>query len=80
MTGEMAAAKARALYAKHRGPAYTGSVPVKASRARPAVPGEDGYILDLDDVTSSILREEAKSQSSGRPGSAKAAVDRLTTH
>ena len=62
MTGEMAAAKARALYAKHRGPAYTGSVPVKASRARAAVPGEDGYILDLDDVTSSILPEEARAQ------------------
>jgi hypothetical protein len=56
MTGEMAAAKARALYAKHRGPAYTGSVPVKASRARLAVPGEDGYILDLDDVNGATYR------------------------
>ncbi|HEU5444454.1 MAG TPA: extensin family protein, partial [Pseudolabrys sp.] len=80
MTGEMAAAKARALYAKHRGPAYTGSVPVKASRARTAVPGEDGYILDLEDVTGSILPEEARAQSSRRPRSAKTAADRFTTH
>jgi hypothetical protein len=60
MTGEMAAAKARALYAKHRGPAYTGSVP-KASRARTAVPGEDGYILDLgnlEDVTGASYRSK----------------------
>src|SRR5262245_15438623 len=60
MTGEMAAAKARALYAKHRGPAYTSSVP-KASRARTAVPGEDGYILDLEnlgDVTSATYRSK----------------------
>jgi len=56
MTGEMAAAKARALYAKHRGPAYTASVPVKASRARTAVPGEDGYILDLEDITGATYR------------------------
>lgn len=78
MSGEVAAAKARAVYAKHRGPAYTGSVPVKASRARAAVPGEDGYILDLDDVTSSILPEEAKP--SRRPRPAKTAADRLTAH
>jgi hypothetical protein len=58
MTGEMAAAKARALYAKHRGPAYTGSVPAKASRARTAVPGEDGYILDLEDVTGAAYRSK----------------------
>jgi hypothetical protein len=60
MTGEMAAAKARALYAKHRGPAYTSSVP-KASRARTAVPGEDGYILDLEnlgDVTGATYRSK----------------------
>jgi hypothetical protein len=59
ITGEMAAAKARALYARHRGPAYSGSVPAKASRARTAVPGEDGYILDLEnlgDVTGATYR------------------------
>ena len=50
MTGEVAAAKARAVYARHRGPAYTGSLPPKASRARMAVPGEDGYILDLGNL------------------------------
>jgi hypothetical protein len=60
MTGEMAAAKARALYAKHRGPAYTSSVP-QASRARTAVPGEDGFILDLEnlgDVTGATYRSK----------------------
>ena len=56
MTGEMAAAKARALYARHRGPAYTGSVPVKASRVRAAVPGEDGYILDLENAAGATYR------------------------
>ncbi|HET7805019.1 MAG TPA: extensin family protein [Pseudolabrys sp.] len=63
MTGEVAAAKARALYAKHRGPAYTGAVPVKASRARTAVPGEDGYILDLEnpgDVTGATYRSNRR--------------------
>jgi len=80
MTGEVAAAKARALYARHRGPAYTGSAAVKASRARTAVPGEDGYILDLDGPTSSILPEEEQAQPSRRPRSAKAAADRLTSH
>ena len=56
MSGEVAAAKARALYARHRGPAYTGSVPVKASRVRTAIPGEDGYILDLENVTGAVPR------------------------
>jgi hypothetical protein len=50
MTGEIAAAKARALYARHRGPAYTSSVPAKGTGARTAVPGEDGYILDLGNL------------------------------
>jgi len=46
--GEVAAAKARALYAgRHRGPAYTGSF-AKARRPPAAIPGEDGYILDGD--------------------------------
>lgn len=49
--GEVAAAKARSMYAsKQRGPAYTGSVPVKAANKAPlAVPGQDGYIVDEDD-------------------------------
>jgi len=44
------------------------------------VPGEDGYILDLDGPTSSILPEEEQAQPSRRPRSAKAAADRLTSH
>jgi hypothetical protein len=60
ISGEAAAAKARATYAKHRGPAYTGSVPVKASRAQTAIPGEDGYILDLDDATVATSRSNRR--------------------
>lgn len=80
--GEVAAAKARALYAgKHRGPAYTGSVPKKASPAQAAVPSEDGYILDLDDITSSIPASGSPIQSSPRRLlSSKATADRLTLH
>ena len=46
--GEQVAAKARAIYARHRGPAYTGSIPAAADRGRlpSAVPGEDGYVAD----------------------------------
>ena len=58
MSGEVAAAKARAVYAgRHGGPQYSGSVTRaagKANRAPEAVPGQDGYILDIDDVTSSV--------------------------
>ena len=70
ISGAVAAAKARAVYARHRGPAYTGSVSKsgQASRALAAVPGEDGYILDLDDAR----------RSPPRPQSARA-PDRLTT-
>jgi len=49
ISGEVAAAKARAVYAgRQRGPAYTGVVRknVKLSRSPTAVPGEDGYLLD----------------------------------
>jgi hypothetical protein len=54
MTGEVAAAKARALYAgRQRGPAYTGSI-AKTRRPPPAIPGEDGYILDGDVVGGSM--------------------------
>jgi hypothetical protein len=46
--GEVAAAKARAIYAgRQRGPAYTGSI-AKSRRLPAAVPGEDGYILEED--------------------------------
>ncbi|HZP69573.1 MAG TPA: extensin family protein [Pseudolabrys sp.] len=72
VSGAVAAAKARALYARQRGPAFTGSMSRsgKVSRAAAAVPGEDGYILDLDDVTRSILPAEARGRS----------APRLTTH
>ncbi|HET9689089.1 MAG TPA: hypothetical protein VFP79_18125, partial [Pseudolabrys sp.] len=50
ISGEVAAAKARAMYAKRqRGPAYTGlarSDP-KTNRAPAAMPGEDGYLDDI---------------------------------
>jgi hypothetical protein len=55
--GEVAAAKARSMYAaKQRGPAYTGSIAGNARDKEPvAVPGEDGYVAgDDDDVTGSI--------------------------
>ncbi len=56
--GEVAAAKARSMYAtKQRGPAYTGSVSARANAKYPvAVPGQDGYVPDEDDdtVTGSI--------------------------
>jgi hypothetical protein len=54
--GEVAAAKARTLYAsKQRGPAYTGSIAAKHGKEPVAVPGEDGYVPgDDDDVTGSI--------------------------
>jgi hypothetical protein len=50
ISGEVAAAKARAMYAsRQRGPAHTGLARsnTKTSRAPAAMPGEDGY---LDDV------------------------------
>jgi hypothetical protein len=72
ISGEVAAARARAVYAKQRGPAYTGSArSAKVSRPPAAVPGEDGYILDLDNVTRSILPEESRSQSAAHRRSAK---------
>jgi hypothetical protein len=52
--GEVAAAKARSLYAsKQRGPAYTGSVSAKV-KTPVAIPGEDGFVAGEDDVTGSI--------------------------
>jgi hypothetical protein len=59
--GEVVAAKARAVYARHhRGPAYTGSIPAKAAKSGHwfiAIPGEDGYVADedaADQITGSI--------------------------
>jgi Extensin-like protein C-terminus len=53
ISGEVAAAKARAVYAgRQRGPAFTGAVQknVQKSFSPAAVPGADGYLLDADDV------------------------------
>ena len=62
ISGEVAAAQARAVYARHRGPAYTGSVARPAAekhrKAPIAIPGEDGDIeFDYGDelVTGSIV-------------------------
>jgi hypothetical protein len=55
--GEVAAAKARSMFAtKQRGPAYTGSIAAKSRDKQPlAVPGQDGYVEgEDDDVTGSI--------------------------
>lgn len=52
ISGEVAAANARAIYARQRGPAFTGAFRknIQTSRSPAAVPGADGYILDADDV------------------------------
>ena len=52
ISGEVAAAKARAVYARQRGPGFTGAFRnnIQTSRSPAAVPGEDGYLLDADDV------------------------------
>ncbi len=52
ISGEVAAAKARAIYARQRGPGFTGAFRnnIQTSRSPAAVPGEDGYLLDADDV------------------------------
>jgi len=94
--GEVAAAKARALYAgRQRGPAYTGSL-AKSRRQPTAIPGEDGYILDdvLDGSASAVhsrpadTRADLDDDSTGtiapppRAHSAKTKSDddRLTAH
>jgi len=51
ISGEVAAAKARAIYAgRQRGPAFTGTLRslAKSNRSPRAVPGEDGYIFETD--------------------------------
>lgn len=60
--GEVAAAKARSLYAsRSRGPAYTGSIATKSAKSgivsgkvQAAIPGEDGFVDDDDAPTGSI--------------------------
>jgi hypothetical protein len=53
--GEVAAARAREMYVNRRGPAYTGSIPTKAT-GPVAVPGEDGLGDDDDVVTGFIAK------------------------
>jgi len=91
--GEVAAAKARALYAgRQRGPYYTGSV-TKERRPPAAVPGEDGYILDDDEAAGRAPKNNVSAypddditgavvtKPAPRPASRKAAIeDRLTAH
>jgi len=45
--GEVAAAKARSLYAAKHNPAYTGSITAQAG-GTPAVPGADGYLSETE--------------------------------
>src|SRR5664280_223825 len=67
--GEVAAAKARTLYAsKQRGPAYTGSIAtfIETGKLPVAVPGGDGYIAGEDGdamVTGSIGAPRRSSRS-----------------
>jgi hypothetical protein len=63
--GEVAAAKARGVYAsKQRGPAYTGSIPTK-SGVQDAIPGEDG--LDDDDIVAAFARSDAAKPAGKQP-------------
>ncbi|MEP7031047.1 MAG: extensin family protein [Pseudolabrys sp.] len=66
--GEVAAAKARSMYAsKQRGPAYTGSIATRPAaipgKAPEAIPGEDGFVGDDDaaEVTGSIAAPAPRS-------------------
>ena len=63
ITGEVAAANARAVYARQHGPAYTGAAvrPSTGRRGRPpvAVPGEDGDVDFQDDITGAITTPAA---------------------
>ncbi|MGH6788412.1 MAG: extensin family protein [Pseudolabrys sp.] len=55
ISGEVAAAQARSHYAQHHGPAYTGSIASgEHDKAPVAIPGQDGYVAEGDDVTGSI--------------------------
>jgi len=72
--GEVAAAKARAVYARQHGPAYTGSAARRSSgrRGKPpvAVPGEDGDVdfeHDDDLTTGSVAASAAQSAMMSAP-------------
>jgi hypothetical protein len=94
--GEVAAAKARAIYAgRQRGPAYTGSL-TKMRRPPAAIPGEDGYILDGDVASSPSTARQSRAAEMNveldddttgtiapprvRSGKTKSGDDRLTAH
>ncbi len=74
ISGEVAAATARATYARQHGPAYTGSsAPPAARRGKPpvAVPGEDGDIdFEYGDelVTGSIVAPPTQPATVNIPG------------
>jgi hypothetical protein len=76
--GEVAAARARAVYASQhrRGPAYTSSISDKAAGLS-AVPGADGYVADSDEK-----RADVPLMVPSYMGHAKAVSsdDRLTVH
>ena len=48
-----------AYAARHRAPAYTGSIGTLADAGTPAVPGEDGYIADDGTETSPPVKTPA---------------------
>lgn len=80
MTGEVAAAKARAVYAgRQRGPTYTGLIRKnnKTSRSPAAVPGEDGYLLDDLLIDLQTRRGPARNDITGS-AAPEASTSRLT--
>jgi hypothetical protein len=94
ISGEVAAAKARAVYAgRQRGPAFTGvtRTNARASRLPAAIPGEDGYLLDdlMINLQSrrGVPRDPQDNDITGTIASApqvarktKSSDDRLTAH
>lgn len=86
ITGEVAAARARAVYARQHGPAYTGS-PARpaARRGTPpvAVPGEDGDVdFEYGDelVTGSLAAPAAVSASASGEIDSTALAPRQSAH
>jgi hypothetical protein len=93
MTGEVAAAKARAVYAsRQRGPAFSSASRTNArtSRVPAAIPGEDGYLLDDLIINLNSRRGAARDSSENELTGAiapvpvakktRSAEDRLTSH
>ncbi len=86
ISGDVAAAKARAVYARQRGPAYTGSAARPAighSKPPVAVPGEDGDIdFEYGDalVTGSIAGPAPALMSAPSENDAPAVASRQSAH